>query len=255
MSSPGAATFTNTRVEATGDIVIKGVVGNATIIAGNDVIINGGVIGPEPADDEEEFNTKIEAGGNIEAQFVSRAELKIEGNVIVREYVSHCEIRANGEIKVGEGGRGWLFGGCNHADMGVSATRLGTDANIKTTVSAGCSPEMLVQQTELTELKEVLTHQIKQLSTVLAKTLPEGDHFEPAKLKNAITAINQKIADATTMLGELAEKMEATKNATIKVKDTVFPNVTLAISDAQMFLRQEHGGGTFSKAGTEIEWH
>ena len=45
-------------VESTGDVIIKGVVGNATIIAGNDVIISGGVIGPESTDEEEAFSTK-----------------------------------------------------------------------------------------------------------------------------------------------------------------------------------------------------
>ena len=241
-------------VEATGDIVIKGVVGNATVVAGNDVIISGGVIGPEPTDDEDDFSTRLKAGGNIEAQFISRAELRVEGDVIVKEYISHCEIKADGQIKVGKGGRGWLFGGHNHGDMGVSATRLGTEANIKTSVSAGCSSEMLEKQTELTEQKDVLLVQIKQLSAVLSKTQPAGGQFDPEKLRHAIEAINEKIAEATALLSALEEKMEATKDATIEVKDTVYPNVTIAISDAQMFLQREHGGGTFSKAGNEIEW-
>ncbi len=242
-------------VESTGDIVIKGVVGNATIIAGNDAIISGGVIGPESIDEEDGFSTRVKAGGNIEAQFISRAELTIEGDVIVKEYISHCKIRANGQIKVGEGGRGWLFGGRNHANLGVSATRLGTDANIKTIVSTGCSAEMLEKRTELIEQQEVFLLQIKQLNVVLGKTLPTGGQFDPEELKQAIEAINQKVADATVVLGALEESMAATRDATIKVKDTVFPNVTIAISDAQMFIQREHGGGTFSREGIEIEWH
>jgi len=85
--------------------------------------------------------------------------------------------------------------------------------------------------------------------------VPAGGQFDPEKLKHAIEAINQKIADASVLLLALEEKMEATKDVTIKVKDMVFPNVTIAISDAQMFLQREHGGGTFSRDGDEIEWH
>ncbi|MCZ6640465.1 MAG: FapA family protein [Gammaproteobacteria bacterium] len=242
-------------VEATGDIVIKGVVENATIIAGNDVLINGGVIGPEPVDEEEEFTTRLKAGGNIEAQFINRAKISTESDVIVKEYISHCEISAHGQIKVGEGGRGWLFGGWNHGDMGISATRLGTDANIKTTVSVGVSPEMLQKRTDLIKQKEVLLLQIKQLSAVLGKTQSAGGQFDPEKLENTIEAINQKIADAIVVLGEHEETMEATKDATIEVKDTVFPNVTIAIGHAQMFIQREHGGGMFSRKGIEIEWN
>ena len=213
------------------------------------------MIGPEPIDEEEEFTTRLKAGGNIEAQFINRAEISTESDVIVKEYISHCEISAHGQIKVGEGGRGWLFGGWNHGDMGISATRLGTDANIKTTVSAGVSPEMLQKRTDLIKQKEVLLLQIKQLSALLGKTQSAGGQFDPEKLKNTIEAINQKIADVIVVLGEHEETMEATKDATIEVKDTVFPNVTIAISDAQMFIQREHGGGMFSRKGIEIEWN
>lgn len=57
------------------------------------------------------------------------------------------------------------------------------------------------------------------------------------------------------VLGALEESMAATKDTIIKVKDTVFPNVTIVISDAQMLIQREHGGGTFSREGIEIEWH
>ena len=90
---------------------------------------------------------------------------------------------------------------------------------------------------------------------MLSKTRPTGGQFDPEELKQAIEAINQKIADATVVLGALEESMAATKDATIKVKDTVFPNVTIVISDAQKFIQREHGGGTFSREGIEIEWH
>jgi uncharacterized protein (DUF342 family) len=125
-------------VNITGDIYVGGIVSSATIIAGNDITVKGGVIGSEKGNDEhsEETNhlvAKLTAGGNIKAKFVSLCVLKADHNIEVSEYIAHSEVHAKGKILIGQaGGKGSLFGGHCHASGGVVTNIVGTDAEVRT---------------------------------------------------------------------------------------------------------------------------
>ncbi|MEZ5557750.1 MAG: FapA family protein [Pseudomonadales bacterium] len=126
-------------IDVTGDVQIKGVVDRASIVAGNDIEIGGGVFGEETCDGEDcGFAAQLSAGGSVTAKFLSCVLVRAENVVSVREYISHSTVIGKLAVRIGQdGGKGALIGGDCHSDAEVRVNILGTDANVPTAVSVG----------------------------------------------------------------------------------------------------------------------
>jgi len=94
-------------VEVTGGVIIKGAVHNATVIAGEDIVVEEGVIGSELSeeDNKSQNTARLTAGGNIHAHFVNLAILSARKDIIINEYTMHSDIEAKGQVLIGQEGR------------------------------------------------------------------------------------------------------------------------------------------------------
>ncbi len=251
-------------ITVTGDVIVVGVVANATITAGNDISIKGGVIGTEDKDEATQTPTAtLNAGCSIKAQFVSLANLNAGKNIEVAEYIAHSEVVAKEKVLVGQdGGKGRVFGGHCQASESVIANIIGTETDVRTQVSVGATATHREKQAQLAEERAALSTQNQQLLEVLMKfkqlAETQGLNAEQSKkvvlIQENISAGDQKIEALTGQITQLSEELSDTSQSDITVKKAMFPNVLVAVNGLELPIRQEIKSAHFIQQGKDIKW-
>jgi len=130
------------KIEVSGDVFIKGAVERASIKAGNNITINGGVLGNTlheyPQDGLPPFECFLDAGGFIEARYINLALVKAIKDIRVKEYVFNSQLTAGANVALGQdGGKGNLVGGETKAGHSVICKVLGSKAYLRTHIRVG----------------------------------------------------------------------------------------------------------------------
>jgi hypothetical protein len=117
-------------VEASGNISVLGAIEGATVKAGGNVIVGGGIIGQDVG--------TIDAEGNVVARFVEGATVRAGGNVELAAEARSSTILADGSVTVGGGrGAGRITGGLTRGRIRVEAVEIGAETGTPTKVQAG----------------------------------------------------------------------------------------------------------------------
>ena len=235
-------------VDVTGDVTVKGMVENATIIAGHSIVVSGGVIGSEPnaeelaqleidkvklkasgrrkekEEDKENGKEKAEqpitdvsdllwsrlqAGHSIDLKFMSMTKAVAGEDIVVKEYAIHSHLKSGKRILIGqEGGKGRLIGGSCYAVEGVISNEYGTDANVKTVVAAGNAANLSQEQKALKESLDESTNQVLKLSKVVTKMKEEFGNNRPAQVQAKINMIVNTVNALRSKIDEQADEVE-----------------------------------------------
>ncbi|MFT5692319.1 MAG: hypothetical protein ACI92E_001651 [Oceanicoccus sp.] len=258
-------------VEVSGSIIIKGVVTHAAIRAGGEVIINGGVMGEvSEANDStgdsafgDGLSTHISAVGGIKAQYLSLTSVESQKEIEIAEYCSHCTVRTQGKLLLGQSrGKGRLMGGTYYAKDGVFARVLGTDANIKTYVSAGFTKELQEKNDDLLAAIRSKVGQSNKLAVMLQdiiavgkkSALPPQKIEKAKKLRIAVIAIRAEIDEMKAKVTELRSVFKESEQVAIEVGSTLYPNVSISVNAVDFVVRKESKGGKFTRSGNDIRW-
>ena len=253
-------------INVTGDLIVKDMVHNSRLEAGNNITVNHGIVGSckKEIGETDDCEAYIRAGGTITARYISMADMEAGGDIDVREYIAHCKSTAKGQVKLGQaGGKGIISGGQCHANQSVMAKVLGTDSGIKTNVSAGlpagARTEFQHWKDQLEEKKEnarKMVNLLQRSEASLSQQVQQDDHFE-RKLRN----LKIKIIEGAKDIEELCAKIDdyerekkRSKRSHVSVNSKTYPNVQIDINGAQFTIRQASKGGRFVVAGEDIRW-
>lgn len=158
-------------VEVSGGVIIKGAVHNATIIAGEDIVISEGIIGSQVSDVTCDKNTaRLTAGGNIEANFVNFAVMQAGKDIKIGQYITHSDVIAAGKVIIGEGdGKGQLIGGRTNAVNGLFAKVIGAKSSVLTKITVGFPLEQKERYKQLKESQVVAMDKVVQTTNHIEK--------------------------------------------------------------------------------------
>lgn len=251
-------------VKVTGDIVVQGVVTRARLYAKNNITIHCGVIGADPAKEQEnDSEAVLKAGGNITAQYINLAKVSAGRDIEVKEYLSHCKSDAKNQVIVGQnGGKGRVFGGECHAQKGIIVNSIGADGGVKTLVSVGTPESQTKQFKQLSKSHDNRIEQANQLNGILKKYMASlkinpTDTEKLAKTKaiqKVLTDISQEVSKMESTIKSIERVFKTSRYAEVKVQKTTFPNVNILINGAEFIIRQEAKGGIFVKDGKDVRW-
>jgi len=250
-------------VKATGDIHVGGTVEAATLIAGGDVVIKGGIIGHAPAREQPGAKTpniaSVRCGGACSALFIENTNVEAGDSILVDQFVMQSELAALNQVVVGRPGTGSgrIIGGLIEATLLVQAGIIGSDAGIHTRVMVGSNPflhEKLRQadtelQATLKELAEI-AKLVDFIETHPGRVKPEIAE----KAGNTRLALEQKRDQLLENNQQLAAQIELAESAKVVVEKSVFNNVQIEINGK--FHRVEHQckSGTFTLKEGEIDF-
>ncbi len=244
---------------ASGDITVKGTVENAFLEAGGDLVVGRGITGSEVAMNGGQREVMLEAGGSIHAAFASGVRLRAGQDLVVKEYLNHCDSYAAGQVLVGQsGGHGVIVGGTCHGCQGIAARVIGSHANVRTRVKVGVHEELRRSQREALDERRALKDRLEQLNTMLASM--QEDHVDGDGRDNLIEKVSRTIQDFERRTAEvngcidaIAERIASSEAAAVVSDQRVFPGTLVEIGDAVLPLRSESPGTRFVCRAGEIQ--
>ena len=213
------------------DVEVGEVVEGATIEAGGNVVVRGGVVSGN------ETSSLIRAGGEITVGLARSAKLEAKGSVLVQKELLHCEVDTE-ERLLADRKPGLVSGGKIRARGGAVICQLGSTQWTPTVLRVGGVPERLH---ELQRELSVLRRQRMKLNDRLGG-LNDAEAFEEclSSERPQVEALCAQRADLRaeivaqeTELADLTARWESEPAAIVTIKQSLYPRVVLNFPQAQ----------------------
>jgi uncharacterized protein (DUF342 family) len=256
------------KINATGDVFIKGVVERAQVKAGNDITVLGGILGDSqieiPEDGLPVYECVLEADGSIAAKYVNLASLSAGEDIIVKEYVFNSKLKSGNNVGIGQnGGKGKLVGGETHAVESVIAKTMGSEAYNITKIFLGSSKTILDALEKLNHIREQRANQARQLRELLPAD--DADNEDDSPIERSEDELNriQKIEGTLLKLKDDMNEIDRRRKQTILGEDAdpqpfisatsaCFPNCYLNINGVRERVKTEHKAIAYVKKYSRI---
>lgn len=228
---------TNFEVRARGNIIVRGVVEGAMLVAGGDIIIERGVNGMSKG--------VLAAKGNIVSKFLENTTASA-GGYISTDSILHSRVYAGTEITV-SGKRGFITGGQVCATNLISVKTLGSPMGASTIVEVGAQPEMKNRYHELQKQVAEAQKTVKSIKPILdsyEQKKSEGIVIEKEKLqyilslKQAFAVKTQEIEKNMEEIEHIQDLIENKNNAQVAVSGEVYPGTKIVISEVSMVVQK-----------------
>lgn len=211
------------RVNATGDITIKGCVEAAILESKGDITIKGGVSGKD--------RCVINLDGDLTAYYINSARVECKGDVLVSVEVLNSRARVGGALIVKQKG---IIGGRIVATHKVECNALGSMAETPTEIVLGRDSARESRLSAL-RMKDVsLSAQARELAgrtTVMGRVegrLPADRHSLLTKMLNELRSREAELEEVRTEVHSLMEAVrEILKNASIVAREMIYPGVVI----------------------------
>lgn len=233
-------------VQATGDIVVAGMVDGGVLEAGGDIRIAGGVIA----------HAKLRAAGAVSTKFAQGVQIQAGTVLSIADMAMDCELASFNQIVIGaeNPARARLVGGSATAMMLLSVPWLGSSKGTVTRVAVGSNAELTARHVALQkriahekEAEEALEKLIKQ---VTAAKDPKG--MLPriqASRQHAIQVWGQSLAEMKDLEAQIAFAM----TAKIVVGASVDGAVDMYFGSHGTRIRKDFPSGVFALDPVELE--
>jgi len=216
-------------VKATGNILIKGAVDGATVMAGRDIIVAGGV----------RQNAVMESGGDMLISFMESSQARVKGSLTVQEDLLFSDVEVGGECRIS----GSLVGGECRIDVLLNVKTIGSKMGTPTTVLLTPRDKWVSQLTELTEQVktfkanlERIEESLQSLQVVMVrlKRLSPEQAAMKEKLDQTADVIKLEMANTAKRIMQVRAHLENLPQPKVEVGNLVRTGVTVRIHDAVM---------------------
>lgn len=217
-------------IEAPGSVFVYETVEGATIEAGGDVLVQGGLsLGGKG---------HIKAGGKVYAKFAQRAVIHAKGDLRIDGSMTDCDVEVAGRIYC-FANQGIIQGGTLRCGRGVVAKEIGSPMGVATHIILGLKlkPDEELQE-EVRQLKEQIARIEMGMNfgratpqEVLAR-LPEAKRPAVAKLFEALQALQTRLEQLRQLMSENQERQRLALKATVRIQAAVHPGVSITIGGA-----------------------
>ena len=236
-------------IKATNGITVGGGIEAATLMAGGNVEVKGGMQGSGKG--------KIEAGGSVSIMFLERGTIIADGPVKVDVSI-HSKIETGSTIHA-LGKRGAIIGGHAGAAGDIIASYIGALSSTKTEIEVGFLPRKRARIAALEkEMERLEADRIKlvQLDAYLEKTKGAKDQEIWDKLFNSGVEnkrINEEnIKATTTEIDNLKYEMEHATESRVHVFETAFSGSRIVIGSSTYKVIDDISFATFKFSDGEV---
>ncbi len=227
------------KVQASGDIVVDGMVDGGQLDAGGNIQVAGGLIA----------HAKLHAGGSVTARFAEGAQITAGTVIVIGDMVIDCDLHSLNQIIIGSNSpqRGRLVGGVTAAALLLRVPLLGSTKAGTTKVVVGTNPELEARYAALLariESEKAVEANLDKLVKQL-KAIGDPKHMldrVKASRQHAVQVWGASLAEKQTLEHEL----ELALSARIEVSMGVEGAVDLMFGHKPVPLRREFEAGSFS---------
>ena len=238
-------------VKASGTITVDGIVEACTLEAGKDIILRSGMLGGNKA--------SVKTKGSITAKFFEFTRIECAGDIRA-DVLMDCQVQCFGKI-IMNGKRGSIIGGLTHGVRGIEVTTLGNDAEKKTVIMTGASPEEYAKLKQLEKTIQELSQGLVQIDEGLRK-FEELEKARGVSYKDdprRVTLLRVKIRDTATLANSKEEAkrirnlIESASGACVTVLRETYPGVVIQIEDTKLLVQNNVKSAEFYKLQDKIK--
>ena len=242
-------------VKATGDIHVGGTVEGATLEAGGDIVVKGGILCE--SDHQCKTGSEVTCGGSCHVRFAQNAHISAGNGIFINDFSMQSALTAGHQIIVGseESRKGHIIGGTAYAPMLVKAQAIGSDNNIKTVITTGASTSLHDRQAAAAkarkESEQKLSSVIKLLE--LNQQAPGRIPTETVQAAEATRdAANAEIESLRAAEEELQKEIDLVNSAEIRVEKQIFSGVEIRHGAKRLSVTSDRQGGVFHLKDGEL---
>lgn len=227
---------------ATGDIEIGGVVDLATLEAGGNIVVKGGVIGSLAHAGS--GNHHIRCGGTFNAVYAQQAVIDAGDSIFIDDMALQCELSAVNHITVGHKQRGHIIGGSARATLSITAKVIGSPNQGHTRLEIGVNPQMRAQQLALTRRRDDKNAQLGEVGKLLAFAEKNPGKLAPAiigKAKATAMALAEEIAELNETCEAMEHKMELSQQARVVAEQALREGSDIHFGKHHFHTTHEYG--------------
>jgi len=245
-------------IEASGDIQVGGTVEAATLIAGGNVHVGGGVIGRRDGQKSASSTiSQVRCGGTFHARFVQNAHIEAGDSIYVDEAVMQSELLATRQIIVGkdENQKGCLIGGKANATLLVKAHTIGAPTHVKTLVEVGVNPHLHAELQRISkelELKATGLENVEKLLAFLRGNAQRGTPEVVGKAEKTHANIRDEISRLTAEREELQRHISLTEDAKVVASRIMHSGIRIQIGNRTYEVEDDQEGIAFALREGEI---
>jgi uncharacterized protein (DUF342 family) len=214
------------RVNALGDILVRGNIEKAQIRSDSNVVVQGGMVG--------DFAV-IRSRGDVDIQFVERGRIYAGGTVLVRRSGYYCRIHAGANLH-GEPAARFMASQLVAAGS-LTVGTVGSDNAEPSLLAAAVSPEQLQRWFEL---RRTLAAQSGAIDALQHRMGAEADSEELDELKAEHEQSRQQFADLNLIVPKDLEPQDQGLShalaCTLVVRGKVFAGTEIRIGNSRMTL-------------------
>ena len=224
-------------VRAGGTLTVDGVVEGASIWAGKDIVLRGGVLGDGKAE--------VYARGDIYARFFEYTKVEALGMIEADAFLQ-CEVECRKNIHL-KGKKGVIVGGQVHAIEGIEVNEIGNESEIASTIEVGVDQSVYQEMAELRQTLMELRENIRKIEDGIHQFDALGEQrgvsykTDPrrAALLRALIRDNSTEKEKEARLEELSSQENASKNASVKVNRSIYPGTVVIICGVKTVVKEE----------------
>ncbi len=231
-------------VKATGNITVNKRVEAATVSAGKELLVRGGILGGGKAE--------ISAIGNVFAQFIENAHVS-SGGSIQADAIVNSTITAYSDVNI-YGKTSTIVGGSLKANRKIRTKYLGSETCVKTILEVGIDEKVNATLKELyAELQEE-ENELNKIERALELYKDKKDADPKMYMQLVRTKIEKtaEISRLRSLYDEINRRIEIGKYAEVIVEKRVYPGVRLIIDGKATIIENEYEEIVFKRKGDKI---
>ena len=212
------------KISSSRDVQINGIVEDASIECGGNVLLKNGFIG--------KGHGRIIARGEVIAKHCENQTIIADGDVTIIDYAMNCTIKTRGHLFVKEK-TGLIVGHESYAVKGIEAKTVGSDNFTYTKLFAGVdevlNAYMDINTSQLEHIdKTIIKYNRRKL---VKKELTESMKSLYAQLLHLKEEKEEKRKLLLDEMGNLDSREEEFKKSYVKITGTVYPGTTIKVYD------------------------
>ncbi len=220
-------------IRAAGNVTVNGVVEDAHIESGGDILLKRGIQGADKG--------TLRAGGSIYALFIQRADVEA-AEKICADYIFHSHVRCEGTVEL-TSEKGMLVGGVIDVGKSLVSRTVGAESGIQTNIKLGMSPKKRERYIKLKETLEEIRAGAERLDTALKSTIGMVSGKSNPEIRMEVTkkllTLKKEEKALSKEYDELRFEMERASAGFVHILNKMYPGTKITIGTAIYQVRTE----------------
>jgi uncharacterized protein (DUF342 family) len=232
------------KIEAEGDIVVKGCVEPANIRASGSLTVAGGIVGSG--------GTRIELGGGVHAKYILEATIVACEDLEITNEIRRSSITSRGAVVMP---RGAIVDSEVHAHKGIMVRLAGSDAGVNTVLVPGFDFKLATELEEPTNRAHQLEQLIKHHEETLQSRLKIGGKKDQQALSLTaeLETLEARLTELRAEIRQINKRSRSVSLSEVHVSKRIFTNTVIKIGSSMLKLDDTlDGKRVFSKVDGHI---